>query len=140
MESALTHRMPWTQILFDLPPLKAAVLALSGALLLIMVRISFLLRTHGRLSLQSQALQQRIVAQHGDVLTARQDANAWRGQVHRMMDAFRADFSQRMEAAGRRSQVLGDLEDSFSRAAEAEPVAPPVEEASKPFIPLPSIS
>lgn len=132
--------MSWTQILFDLPPLKAAVLALSGALLLIMVRISFLLRTHGRLSLQSQALQQRIVAQHGDVLTARQDANAWRGQVQRMMDAFRADFSQRMEAAGQRSQVLGDLEDSFSKAAEAEPVAPPAKEAPTPFIPLPSIS
>lgn len=132
--------MSWTQTLFDLPPLNTAVLVLSGALLLLMVRISFLLRTHGRLTLQSQALQERIVAQHGDVLTARQDSNAWRGQVQRMMDASRADFSRRMDAADQRSKVLTELEDSFNKAAEAEQVDVTAEEAPKSFIPLPSIS
>ncbi|MEZ5384672.1 MAG: hypothetical protein R3F13_04075 [Prosthecobacter sp.] len=131
--------MSWLQIPTELPPASTVLLYLTATLFLLMVRIVFLLRTHGRLQDQSRSLQDTIVAQHQDLITVRQDGNAWRGQVQVMMDAFRADLTRRTDAADDHSRALGALlkVESKNDAEKSEPTKAP---APPPFIPLPSLS
>ena len=137
--------MSWSQIPTELPPLSTLLLYLTATLLLLMVRIVFLLRTHGRLQTQCRSLQDTIVAQQQDVIAARQDGNAWRGHVQVMMDAFRADLTRRTDAADEHSRALGRLRDAVPKVeveAKAKSETPAPVEASAPpaFVPLPSLS
>ncbi len=132
--------MSWLQIPTELPPLSTILLFLTATLLLLMLRIVFLLRTHGRLQNQCRILQETIVAQHQDVITARQDGNAWRGLVQGMMDGFRADLTRRTDAANEHSRALDTLRDSFSETQVVEKTATTAASPARPFIPLPSLS
>lgn len=119
--------------------MKIAILILCGMLTLLMTRIVFLLRTHDRLSIQSMNLEKRIVAQHRDILTTRQEVNIWRGEMLRIVDACRADFSQRLDVADKQCRAIEHMRNALPIPdAPFLPLSGEVSETS--LTPVPSIS
>lgn len=96
--------MSLPQITLDVPTLQLALCIVGGLLVISMVRILFLLRTNSRLRDSTTKMEQQVLIQHQEILSVRQDANAWRGELQRMFDAFRAELSKRLSAADQRYQ------------------------------------
>lgn len=111
--------MTLPQINLDVPTLKLILSIVGGLLLLSMVRILFLLRTNRRLRESTAKMEKQVLTQHGEILAVRQDSNAWRGETQRMFDAFRAEFSKRLEESEQR------YKDIQQRGPGAQPTPPP---------------
>ncbi len=132
--------MTLPKITLDIPTLTLALSIVSGLLLLSMIRILFLLRTNRRLRESAEKMEKQVLTQHGELLAVRQDSNAWRGETQRMFDAFRAEFSKRLDESEQRYR---DLQTRVSGGAMAtrfppEPAdtpTPPSYAAAKPSFP-----
>lgn len=98
--------MTLPKITLDIPTLTLALSIVGGLLLLSMVRILFLLRTNKRLRQSAEKMEKQVLTQHGELLAVRQDSNAWRGETQRMFDAFRAEFSKRLDESEQRYRDL----------------------------------
>ena len=98
--------MPLPQIVLDAPTLKLILCIVGGLLLIAMVRITFLLRTNSRLRDSTAKMEKQVLTQHQEILAVRQDSNAWRGELQRMFDAFRAEFSKRLTESEQRYQDI----------------------------------
>lgn len=109
--------MTLPQITLDVPTLKLILSIVGGLLAISMVRILFLLRTNRRLRESTAKMEKQVLTQHGEILAVRQDSNAWRGETQRMFDAFRAEFSKRLEESEQR------YKDIQQRAPGAPPAA-----------------
>lgn len=112
--------MTLPQINLDVPTLKLILSIVGGLLLLSMVRILFLLRTNRRLRESTAKMEKQVLTQHGEILAVRQDSNAWRGETQRMFDAFRAEFSKRLE----------ESEQRYKDIQQRAPGAPPASSTS----------
>ena len=118
--------MSLPQILLDAPTLKLILCIVGGLLLIAMVRIIFLLRTNSRLRDSTAKMEKQVLTQHQEILAVRQDSNAWRGELQRMFDAFRAEFSNRLVESEKRYQ------DIQQRQAAATPPAVPAKSFAPP--------
>jgi len=98
--------MDLSQITLDAPTLKLSLTIVGGLLLISMVRIVFLLRTNARLKESTAKMEQQVLIQHQEILSVRSDSNAWRGDLQRMFDAFRAEFSKRLVESEQRYQDI----------------------------------
>ena len=94
--------MDLSQIALDVPTLKLSLAIVGGLLLIAMVRIVFLLRTNSRLRESTAKMEQQVLNQHQALLSVRTDSNAWRGELQRMFDSFRAEFSKRLDESEQR--------------------------------------
>ena len=116
-----------------------------------MVRIVFLLRTNSRLREATANMEQQVLNQHHEILSVRSDSNAWRGELQRMFDAFRAEFSKRLEESEQRYHDIKQRGEIGSKPAVPAAIAPPpppiafvtspvaeLEEA--PVLPVPALS
>lgn len=84
---------------------------LAGLLFISFVRILLLLRRGRKMAARSEKLEKQILDQQQTLLDIRSDSNAWRGEMQRQFDAFRADSAKRLEEAGGRSAGMnGQLE------------------------------
>ncbi|MBN8419929.1 MAG: hypothetical protein J0L73_13505 [Verrucomicrobia bacterium] len=106
-------------------------MAIVGGLLLIsMVRILFLLRTNARLRENAAKMEQQVLNQHQALLSVRSDSNAWRGELQRMFDSFRAEFSKRLDESEQRYQDIQKRAELISKpsrpAMQPPPPAPPM--------------
>lgn len=70
---------------------------LGGLLLISFVRIILLLRQRRKMNERADKLERQILDQQKNILDIRSDANAWRGEMQRQFDAFRADAAKRIE-------------------------------------------
>lgn len=114
------------QIALDVPTLKLSISVVGGLLLIAMVRIVFLLRTNKRLSESTAKMEQQVLLQHQEILSVRSDSNAWRGELQRMFDAFRAEFSKRLAESEERYQNMQQQSQTVSKPAKpAFPPPPP---------------
>jgi hypothetical protein len=111
--------MSLPQIVLDAPTLKLILSIVGGLLLIAMVRITFLLRTNSRLRDSTAKMEKQVLTQHQEILAVRQDSNAWRGELQRMFDAFRAEFSKRLTESEQRYQDIQQRQ-----TAVATPPAP----------------
>jgi len=118
--------MSLPQIVLDTPTLKLILCIVGGLLLIAMVRIIFLLRTNSRLRESTSKMEKQVLTQHQEILAVRQDSNAWRGELQRMFDAFRAEFSNRLVESEKRYQ------DIQQRQAAATTTAAPVKSFAPP--------
>ncbi len=118
--------MSLPQIVLDTPTLKLILCIVGGLLLIAMVRIIFLLRTNSRLRDSTAKMEKQVLTQHQEILAVRQDSNAWRGELQRMFDAFRAEFSNRLVESEKRYQ------DIQQRQAAATTTAAPVKSFAPP--------
>lgn len=118
--------MSLPQIVLDAPTLKLILCIVGGLLLIAMVRIIFLLRTNSRLRDSTAKMEKQVLTQHQEILAVRQDSNAWRGELQRMFDAFRAEFSKRLVESEKRYQ------DIQQRQAAATPPAVPAKSFAPP--------
>ena len=118
--------MSLPQIVLDTPTLKLILCIVGGLLLIAMVRIIFLLRTNSRLRDSTAKMEKQVLTQHQEILAVRQDSNAWRGELQRMFDAFRAEFSNRLVESEKRYQ------DIQHRQAAATTTAAPVKSFAPP--------
>ena len=118
--------MSLPQIVLDAPTLKLILCIVGGLLLIAMVRIIFLLRTNSRLRDSTAKMEKQVLTQHQEILAVRQDSNAWRGELQRMFDAFRAEFSNRLVESEKRYQ------DIQQRQAAATTTAAPVKSFAPP--------
>ena len=143
--------MDLSHIALDAPTLKLCLSIVGGLLLIAMVRILFLLRTNSRLSEATAKMEQQVLNQHQEILSVRSDSNAWRGELQRMFDAFRAEFSKRLEESEQRYHDIKQRSESIIKPAVpvalAEPpppdafVAPPVaEQEEAPVLPVPALN
>jgi hypothetical protein len=66
----------------------------TGLLLISFVRIFVLLRQRRKMADREKKLEQQILDQQKTILDIRSDANAWRGEMQRQFDAFRAESSR----------------------------------------------
>lgn len=123
------------QIVLDVPTLKLSLSIVGGLLLIAMVRILFLLRTNNRLREATAKMEKQVLIQHQEILSVRQDSNAWRGELQRMFDAFRAEFSKRLAESEQRYQ---DIQQRCETAAS--PAVPAVAEPPAPEAPAPVAS
>ncbi|MHB1081016.1 MAG: hypothetical protein ACYC67_16595 [Prosthecobacter sp.] len=115
--------MDLSQIALDVPTLKLSLAVVGGLLLISMVRIVFLLRTNSRLRESTAKMEQQVLNQHQALLSVRADSNAWRGELQRMFDSFRAEFSKRLDESEQRYQ---DLQQRCETAVKpTEVLAPP---------------
>jgi CHASE3 domain sensor protein len=114
--------MTLPQITFDPPMLKLVLSIVGGLLLISMVRILFLLRTNKRLREATEKMEKQVLAQHNQILSVKQDSNAWRGDIQRMFDAFRAEFSKRLEESEQRYQQIQQL---AAKPVASKPPPPP---------------
>ncbi|MDB6004765.1 MAG: hypothetical protein JWR15_1752 [Prosthecobacter sp.] len=142
------------QIVLDAPTLKLSLSIIGGLLLISMVRILFLLRTNSRLKENTAKMEKQVLNQHQEILSVRSDSNAWRGELQRMFDAFRAEYSKRLEESEQRYQEIQRLSAAASKparpaAAFVPPPPPPVAVATleeiaapeeKPVLPLPALN
>lgn len=104
-------------ITFDAATL-SLILSVVGALLLVtMTRIVFLLRTNTRLRESTATMERQVCTQQSEILAARRDSNAWRGEMQRVFDAFRAEFSKRLVESEQRHQDLVRRQEVVSQAA-----------------------
>lgn len=145
--------MDMPQIVLDAPALKLSLSIVGGLLLISMVRILFLLRTNSRLKESTAKMEKQVLNQHHEILSVRSDSNAWRGELQRMFDAFRAEYSKRLEESEKRYEDLQQRSAAVSKAvkpaASSFPPPPPVvsatlEEAAPPEVkavpPVPALN
>lgn len=144
--------MDLSQIHLDVPTLKLSLAIVGGLLLISMVRIVFLLRTNSRLRESTSKMEQQVVNQHQALLSVRSDSNAWRGELQRMFDSFRAEFSKRLEESEQRYQEVHyqEVQQRCETAVKpAEVFAPPpppavlakiVAPEEKPVLPVPALN
>jgi hypothetical protein len=116
--------MTLSQITLDPPVLKVALSIVGGVLLIAMVRILFLLCTHKRLREATQKMEKQLLAQHNQLLFVKQDSNAWRGEIQRMLDAFRAEYAKRLEESEQRHQQIQQLAAEPVTASKPPPSPP----------------
>ncbi|HBJ84285.1 MAG: hypothetical protein Q8M07_21795 [Prosthecobacter sp.] len=109
-------------ITFDPPTLKLTLSIVGGLLLISMIRIVFLLRTNKRLRESTEKMEKQVLAQQHQILSVRQDSNAWRGDIQRMFDAFRAEFSKRLEESEQRYQ---DIQQRAAKPVVSKPPPTP---------------
>lgn len=122
--------MTLPQITLDVPTLKLVLSIVGGLLLLSMVRILFLLRTNRRLRESAEKMEKQVLTQHGEILAVRQDSNAWRGETQRMFDAFRAEFSKRLDESEQRYRDIQQRSSGSPPAPAATSTPPPFAPAS----------
>lgn len=140
--------MDLSQIHLDVPTLKLSLAVVGGLLLLSMVRIVFLLRTNSRLRETTSKMEQQVLNQHQALLSVRSDSNAWRGELQRMFDSFRAEFSKRLDESEQRYKEVQQRCDTAVKPAEvfAPPPPPPavlakiVAPEEKPVLPVPALN
>lgn len=143
--------MDLSHIALDVPTLKLSLTIVGSLLLIAMVRIVFLLRTNARLKESADKMEQQVLFQHKEILSVRSDSNAWRGEVQRMFDAFRAEFSKRLEESEQRYHDIQKRTEAMNKPAR--PVAlssPPLPSATvvsrgvdadeKPVLPVPALN
>lgn len=122
--------MDLSQIALDVPTLKLSLAIVGGLLLISMVRILFLLRTNARLRENAAKMEQQVLNQHQALLSVRSDSNAWRGELQRMFDSFRAEFSKRLDESEQRYQDIQKRAELISKpsrpAMQPPPPAPPM--------------
>jgi hypothetical protein len=119
----------------DAPTLKLGLTIVGSLLFIAMVRIVFLLRTNTRLLESTQKMEKQVLIQQQEILAVRSDSNAWRGELQRMFDAFRAELSNRLVEAEQRYK---DIQQRCETAGKppARPVAATVPEPNAEFIEL----
>lgn len=76
-----------------------ALCIVAGLLLIAFVRILLLLRGRRKMAERTEKLEQQILDQQKTLLDIRSDANAWRGEMQRQFDAYRADAAKRLDEA-----------------------------------------
>ncbi|MCB1275766.1 hypothetical protein [Prosthecobacter sp.] len=136
--------MTLPQIALDVPTLKLSLSIVGGLLLLAMVRILFLLRTNNRLRESTAKMEKQVLIQHQEILSVRQDSNAWRGELQRMFDAFRAEFSKRLDESEQRYKDARERCETVIQptpgavAAAVAPSAPPPPSLPPPEQPVPA--
>lgn len=131
--------MSLSQFTLDAPTLKLALCIVGGLLVIAMVRILFLLRTNNRLRDSTTKMEKQVLTQHQEILAVRQDSNAWRGEVQRMFDAFRAEFSKRLEESERRYQDIQQKQESVLKSLP--PTVPtPTSPVEATVLPVPSLA
>jgi hypothetical protein len=128
----IIRHMSLQQIILDAPTLKLILSIVGGLLLIAMVRIVFLLRTNTRLRESTAKMEKQVLTQHSEILAARQDSNAWRGEMQRVFDAFRAEFSKRLAESEQRYQDILKLQNSVTKPTAPAPASPPAPVAAKP--------
>ena len=142
------------KIALDVPTLELSLTIVGGLLLISMVRILFLLRTNSRLMDSTAKMEQQVLNQHQEILSVRSDSNAWRGEMQRMFDAFRAEYSKRLVESEQRYQdvqqrcenAVKPAEVSAPAAVEVPPppapalVTKPVELEEKVVLPVPALN
>lgn len=74
--------------------LMVGLVILIGLLFIAAVRILLLLRKVRKMAERAEKLEKQILDQQRMILDVRSDANAWRGEMQRQFDAFRADASR----------------------------------------------
>lgn len=118
--------MSLLQITLDAPMLKLILSIVGGLLLISMVRIMFLMRTNSRLNASTAKMEKQVLTQHTEILAARQDSNAWRGEMQRVFDAFRSEFSKRLAESEQRYQDILKRQDAAAKpvVASTPPAAP----------------
>lgn len=116
--------MSLSQIALDAPTLKLILCIVGGLLLIAMVRITFLMRTNNRLRESTAKMEKQVLTQYQEILAVRQDSNAWRGELQRTFDAFRAEFSNRLAESEQRYQDIQQRYENAAKPAVAK-VAPP---------------
>lgn len=109
----------------DAATLSLILLIVAGLLLVSMTRIVFLLRTNTRLREGTAAMERQICTQQSEILSARRDSNAWRGEMQRVFDAFRAEFSNRLVESEQRYQDITKRQEVVNQSVGA--IAPPAE-------------
>ncbi len=67
---------------------------LTGLLLISFIRIILLLRQRRHMEERSGKLEKQILDQQKSILDIRSDSNAWRCEMQRQFDAFRADATK----------------------------------------------
>jgi hypothetical protein len=72
---------------------------LAGLLLIAFIRIILLLRQRRQMQERSEKLEKQILDQQKSLFDIRSDANAWRGEMQRQFDAFRAESAKRLDDA-----------------------------------------
>ncbi|MDZ4401127.1 hypothetical protein [Prosthecobacter sp.] len=117
--------MSLPQIVLDVPTLKLTLCIVGGLLLIAMVRITFLLRTNNRLRESTAKMEKQVLTQYQEILAVRQDSNAWRGELQRAFDAFRAEFSNRLAESEQRYQDIQMRYENAAKPAVAKAFAPP---------------
>lgn len=117
--------MELPKIAYDVPTLELGLTIVGGLLLISMVRIVFLLRTNARLKESSSKMEQQVLNQHQEILSVRSDSNAWRGEMQRMFDAFRAEFSKRLTESEQRYQDVQLRCETAVKPAEVSAPPPP---------------
>lgn len=139
--------MDLSQIALDAPTLKLSLAIVGGLLLLSMVRIVFLLRTNARLRESTAKMEQQVLNQHQALLSVRSDSNAWRGELQRMFDSFRAEFSKRLDESEQRyKDVQQRCETAVKPAEFFAPPPPPAMLAriaapeERPVLPVPALN
>ncbi len=118
--------MDLSKIAFDVPTLELGLTIVGGLLLIAMVRIVFLLRTNSRLRESTSKMEQQVLNQHHEILSVRSDSNAWRGEMQRMFDAFRAEFSKRLVESELRYKDVQQRSETAVKPAEVAAPPPPV--------------
>ena len=139
--------MDLSQIALDAPTLKLSLAIVGGLLLLSMVRIVFLLRTNARLRESTAKMEQQVLNQHQALLSVRSDSNAWRGELQRMFDSFRAEFSKRLDESEQRYKDVQQRCETAVKPAEVfAPPPPPAMLAriaapeERPVLPVPALN
>jgi hypothetical protein len=88
---------------------------LAGLLLISFIRIFLLKRSLRRLDDERLKVESELAAQQQEVVTLRQDSQAWRTEIQRQFDAFRSDATRRYGEAELRTQ---DIQKRADNAAE----------------------
>ncbi len=128
------------QLPIDLPTLKLCLEIVGWLLLLAMIRIVFLLRTNNRLRESVSKMEKMVIARQQGIIAARRDSNEWRGDAQRMLDTFRAEFSNRIIESERRHQDVATRQSLLANQATSSESAPPAEPPSPPPVEEPGIS
>lgn len=143
--------MDLSQIALDVPTLKLSLTIVGGLLLLSMIRIVFLLRKNERLRINAEKMEQQVLFQHQEILSVKSDSNAWRGEQQRMFDAFRAEFSKRLEESEARYLDIQKRAETLSKPARPVALSSPplpsgtvvtrgVDADEKPVLPVPALN
>ena len=115
--------MDLSHIALDVPTLKLSLTIVGSLLLIAMVRIVFLLRTNERLKDSASKMEQQVLFQHKEILSVRSDSSAWRGEQQRLFDAFRAEFSKRLEESEQRYQEIQKRAEAMTKPARPVPLS-----------------
>ena len=85
---------------------------LAGLLLISFIRIFLLKRSLRRLDEERLKVESELAAQQQEVVTLRQDSQAWRTEIQRQFDAFRSDATRRYGEAELRTQDIQKRSDT----------------------------